>query len=153
MSAKASLADAKLQLDREKQLMATGTTNQAALDTAQSRFDVAQANQQAAEADVATATARLERANVTVQNTRIVAPFSGRVVRKLVEMGEIPGMQGQSPNAVVELVDFGSLVLEADVSEAKIGQVHMGDPAEITLDAYPTARHRGQVVEIRPTVD
>ncbi len=148
-AARANLAEAELQLSREKQLMATNTTNQAALDTAQSRSDVARANVQAAEADVATARARAERAQVTMDNTRIVAPFSGRVVRKLVETGEIPNQQ----NAVVELVDFNTLVLEADVSESKIGQVRLDDPAEMTLDAYPTVRHRGQVAEIRPTVD
>src|SRR5262249_33518238 len=129
-------------------------TSAAALDTAQSRFEVAEATLKAAEAEVKSAAARYANAQVALKNTRIIAPFDGRVVRKLAEAGEVPTTVYQSSvNGIIELIDFSSLVVEADVSESRIGSIKLDDPAEITLDAFPNKRLRGQVSEIRPTVD
>jgi len=154
--AKASLADQKQQFEREKNLLASGSTNQAAVDGAQSRYDLAIANVQAAEAEVQTANARMKSNSVAFENTKILAPFAGRVVRKLVEVGEVPsatGSSGATSFGIVELVDFNSLMVEADVSENKISLVKTTTPAEISLDAYAKQRFRGVVQEIRPTVD
>jgi len=153
--AKASLGDAKLQLDRERRLHQAGSSSAAALDAAQSRYDVAVAALQAAEAEVKTANARFANAQITLRNTRITAPFSGRVVHKLAEAGEVPtnALYQSSAGGIIELVDFASLVVEADVSESRIGALKLGGPAEITLDAFPNKRLRGEISEIRPTVD
>jgi HlyD family secretion protein len=153
LAAKAAVNDAKLQLDRERALFQNAATSQAVLDAAQSRYEVAAANLQAAVADVSMAVARRDNADSALRNTRIMAPFAGRVVRKMAEVGEVPSSTTMGPGGVVELVDFSSLVVEADVSEGRISQVQVGAPAEITLDAHPTRRLRGQVTEIRPTVD
>lgn len=151
--ARAGLEEARLQLERERGLHGAGASSQATLETAKSRHDVAEADVQAAEAEVATAAARLDTAETVLRDTRILAPFAGRVVRKLAEVGEVPLGGAGGPGGVVELVDFESLVVEADVSEGRIAQVKLDGPAEITLDAFPTQRHRGRVSEIRPTVD
>ncbi|MDS4070205.1 MAG: efflux RND transporter periplasmic adaptor subunit, partial [Candidatus Competibacter sp.] len=42
---------------------------------------------------------------------------------------------------------------EADVSESNIGQVRVGQPCEIQLDALPDVRLRGRVQTIVPTAD
>jgi HlyD family secretion protein len=152
-AARASLNESKLQLGREKALFASAASSQAALDASQSRHEVAQANLEAAEADVATARARWDNAESSLRNASIVAPFAGRITKKLSEVGEVPGSIVGGVGGVVELVDFSSLVVEVDVSEGRIAQVQLGGPAEISLDAYPTRRLRGQVSEIRPTVD
>jgi RND family efflux transporter MFP subunit len=154
VSSKAALAEAKLQLDRDKHLAGRGAATQASVDTSQSRFDVAEATLLAAEAEVESAAARLANADVALKNTRITAPFTGRVVRKLAEVGEVPTALYQSAaGGILELVDFSSLVLEADVSESRIGSLKIGDPTEVTLDAFPKIRFRGTVSELRPTVD
>lgn len=156
LGAKASLKDARTERDRQKQLRATETVGQAVVDQAEARVSVAEANVAAAEAEAYSARTRIQRAELGVANAKILAPFAGRVVRKLVEVGETPSMStggAVGSQGVVELVDFGSLVVEADVSEAKVGQIAVGAPAEITLDAYTGKRFRGEVTEIRPTVD
>jgi RND family efflux transporter MFP subunit len=48
---------------------------------------------------------------------------------------------------------MGSYQVEADVSETNIGQVRVGQPGEIQLDALPDVRLRGQVQTIVPTAD
>jgi RND family efflux transporter MFP subunit len=154
LGAKSTLAEAKLQLGREKQLLGPGSSTQSMVDSAQSRFEVAEANLHAAEAEVEAAVARVENADVALRNARITAPFSGRVVRKLAEAGEVMSALYQNTvGGIVELVDFGSLVVEADVSEGRIGAIKLGDPAEVSLDAFPNQRLRGVVSELRPTVD
>jgi RND family efflux transporter MFP subunit len=153
-SSRAALAETKLQLDRDKRLAGVGAATQSSLDTSRSRFDVAEASLLAAEAEVQSAAARIANAEVALKNTRITAPFSGRVVRKMAEAGEVPtGLYQSAAGGIVELVDFSSLVVEADVSENRIGLLKLGDPAEVTLDAFPKTRLRGEVSELRPTVD
>jgi RND family efflux transporter MFP subunit len=152
--AKATLGEARLQLDREKRLLGRGGATQASADSAQSRLDIAAATLQAGEADVQSAAARVVSAEVALSYARITAPFSGRIVRKIAEAGEVPTALYQSnTGGIVELVDFASLVVEADVSESRIGAVKAGDPAEVSLDAFPGKRLRGEVSELRPTVD
>jgi RND family efflux transporter MFP subunit len=155
VSAKAALAEAKLQLDRERRLLGHGAATQATVDTMQSRFDIAAATMVSAEADVESAAARVANAQVAVSYARITAPFAGRIVRKMAEAGEVPSnaLYQSTAGGIVELVDFSSLVVEADVSESRIGSVKLGDPTEVSLDAFPGKRFRGEVTELRPTVD
>jgi multidrug efflux pump subunit AcrA (membrane-fusion protein) len=51
------------------------------------------------------------------------------------------------------MADMDTLEVEADVSEASIGRIRVGMPAETQLDAYPEARLAGEVSRIVPTVD
>ena len=54
---------------------------------------------------------------------------------------------------MVDLADMNSLEVEADVSEANIQRVEVGQKAEIILDAYPGVRYDGYVKKIVPTAD
>jgi multidrug efflux pump subunit AcrA (membrane-fusion protein) len=51
------------------------------------------------------------------------------------------------------MADMSTLEVEADVSEGNISKVHVGQPAEIQLDALPETRFRGEVHRLVPTVD
>jgi multidrug efflux pump subunit AcrA (membrane-fusion protein) len=55
--------------------------------------------------------------------------------------------------AVVTMADMSTLEVEADVSEANLSQVSVGQPVEIQLDALPGMRFRGAVNRMVPTVD
>jgi len=58
-----------------------------------------------------------------------------------------------SKGAVVSMADMGTLEVEADVSESSLAKVHVGQPAEIVLDALPDTRFRGHISRMVPTVD
>jgi RND family efflux transporter MFP subunit len=58
-----------------------------------------------------------------------------------------------SKGAVVTMADMSTLEVEADVSEASLSKIKVGQPCEITLDALPDARFRGRISRIVPTVD
>jgi multidrug efflux pump subunit AcrA (membrane-fusion protein) len=51
------------------------------------------------------------------------------------------------------MADLGSLIVEADVSEINLEKVKVGQPCEITLDAFPEERIPGEVHMIVPTAD
>ena len=108
----------------------------------QSRVDAAAAGQRVAEA--------------SLENTYIRAPFSGTVLRKEAEVGEVVAPSvggGLTRGAVVTMADLATLEVEVDVNEAYIARIQSEQQARITLDAYPDTAFRGAVRQIIPTAD
>jgi HlyD family secretion protein len=126
------------------------------LETAESRLRQGEARVQAQQArvDAAVASRRLAEANLA--NTEIRAPFTGTVLRKEAEVGEVVAPSvggGLTRGAVVTMADLTTLEVEVDVNEAYIARVHGGQSARITLDAYPDTAFQGQVRQVVPTAD
>jgi RND family efflux transporter MFP subunit len=96
-------------------------------------------------------------AEATLENTRVRAPFTGTVLRKDAEVGEIVAPSsaggGLTRTAIVTMADLSTLEVEVDVNEAYIAQVVNGQPARITLDAYPDTSFAGRVRQVVPTAD
>jgi RND family efflux transporter MFP subunit len=125
-------------------------------DIAQSRAAQAVARAQAAEARIASAEANLRFARANLENTVIRAPFTGTVLRKEAEIGEVVAPSvggGLTRGAVVTMADLTTLEVEVDVNEAYIARVQKNGPARITLDAYPDTSFRGEVRQVVPTAD
>jgi len=133
-----------------------GLVSEQDLDQAASRAAQADARLNAAEARKRSADAALRIAQAVNENTVIRAPFTGTVLRKEAEVGEVVAPSvggGLTRGAVVTMADFSTLEVEVDVNEAYIGRVHSGWPARITLDAYPDTAFRGRVRQVVPTAD
>ena len=125
-------------------------------DMAQSRAAQAAARAQAAEARIASADANRRFARANLENTVIRAPFTGTVLRKEAEIGEVVAPSvggGLTRGAVVTMADLTTLEVEVDVNEAYIARDAEGRPARITLDAYPDTAFRGEVRQVVPTAD
>jgi HlyD family secretion protein len=125
-------------------------------EAAQSRAlqGAARVHAQEARVDAALAGVRLAQANL--ENTYVRAPFSGTVLRKEAEVGEVVAPSvggGLTRGAVVTMADLGTLEIEVDVNEAYIARVRGGERARIALDAYPDTAFRGAVRQIVPTAD
>lgn len=102
------------------------------------------------------AKAQVTAAEVSLENTRIRAPFSGTVLTKNAEVGEIVAPMAASVTsrgAVVTMADMNSLQVEADVSESNIEKIKLNQNCEIILDAYPERSYPGYVAKIVPTAD
>ncbi len=149
LSAKAELDDARVDLERAKDLAARKFVAKSVLDQAQARFNKAQAA-------VAVAAANRKGTEVAVDQTRIRAPFDGVVLTKAANVGDIvtPFSSAiDSKGAVVTMADMSTLEVEADVSESNLSKITVGQPCEIALDAFPDLRLRGEVSRLVPTVD
>jgi HlyD family secretion protein len=150
--AQADLAEAERQAR-----VATGLTNekvmaQDSLDAAVSRVRIAQAGVGQARADLGFAQAQLA-------NTRILAPFTGTVVKKMAEVGESvapipPGVNlSTSSGAIVALADLDTLETEVDVSESNVARLVPDQPAEVTVEAFPDRKYRAVLRQVIPTAD
>jgi RND family efflux transporter MFP subunit len=130
--------------------------SQQELDLAQSRAAQAEARVRAAAARKSAAEAGLRMAQANNDNTVIRAPFTGTVLRKDAEVGEVVAPSvggGLTRGAVVTMADLTTLEVEVDVNEAYIARVRNGQRARITLDAYPDTAFRGSVRQVVPTAD
>jgi RND family efflux transporter MFP subunit len=126
------------------------------VETADSRAQQTAARVRAQEARVDAGVAGLNFARANLENTIIRAPFTGTVLRKEAEVGEVVAPSvggGLTRGAVVTMADLRTLEVEVDVNEAYIARVHSGQRAAITLDAYPDTAFRGAVRQVVPTAD
>ena len=126
------------------------------VENADSRARQAEARFGAQSARVDAAAASLRMAQANLENTYIRAPFSGTVLRKEAEVGEVVAPSvggGLTRGAVVTMADLATLEVEVDVNEAYIARIHGGQEARITLDAYPDTAFRGTVRQVVPTAD
>ncbi|TVM03387.1 MAG: efflux RND transporter periplasmic adaptor subunit [Candidatus Brocadia sp. WS118] len=154
--AEAELHDSTVSFHREENLLAKGVTAQAGYDTAMARYKKAKAAVASAKAAVKAEAAALQVANVSVEYTRIRAPFDAVVLTKNADIGDIVTPTGASADAkaaVVTIADMDSLQVETDVSESNLELVKVGQPCEVQLDALPGSRFRGEVHMIVPTAD
>jgi RND family efflux transporter MFP subunit len=126
------------------------------LETYTSRAAGAAGRYNAAVARKRSAEAALRLAQASNENTIIRAPFTGTVLRKDAEVGEVVAPSvggGLTRGAVVTMADLSTLEVEVDVNEAYIARIANGRPARITLDAYPDTTFRGEVRQVVPTAD
>jgi RND family efflux transporter MFP subunit len=164
-SAEASVIEARSDRDqlardanRSREIRTTNPNllSEQELEAATSRAAQGEARLKAAEARTKSAEAALRMAEANLDNTIIRAPFSGTVLRKDAEVGEVVAPSvggGLTRGAVVTLADLQTLEVEVDVNEAYIARIRGDAPARITLDAYPDTAFRGVVRQVVPTAD
>lgn len=155
-NAEAELEDATLNYARHKALKVSGAVSQQAFDTVEARYKKAVASQTQASFAEGKTEASLRVAEINLDYSFIRAPFDGVILTKNADEGEIVAPFGASMNAkaaVATMADLGSLMVEADVSEASLEKVKLGGAVEIRLDALPNERFPGKVHMIVPTAD
>jgi len=148
--------DAARALSRARDLVSQGIIAQADYDVAEARYNRSVSAAAGAQANIRAAQSALLGAEASLDYTLIRAPFDGVVLTKNADVGDIVSPLAAAANAkaaVVTLADMSSLQVEADVSEANLGKVRVGQPCEILLDALPEARFRGVLHTIVPTAD
>ncbi|MDP8921776.1 MAG: efflux RND transporter periplasmic adaptor subunit [Chloroflexota bacterium] len=125
---------------------------QAQVDQAQaalaSRQNPTPEDVQIAAAGLDQAVAALEAARVNQAETVVRAPFDGVVAQRLVSPGATVGTN----TPIVSLVSR-DVEIVIQVEEARIGQVERGQPAQISVAAFPDQAFAGTVASISPTAD
>lgn len=144
--AQAALNEAEREYARQSALWKQGVASRAGYD--------------AAEAQLKAARARVDQIKINMRDMVVRAPFDGTIATKSTEVGEVISsvimgqVAGTLPaGAICTLVDLDTLEVEADVNEGSIGQLREGQPAEVTVDAFPGKKWRGVLRQIIPTAD
>jgi RND family efflux transporter MFP subunit len=151
-TARANLAEISQQVERERALVASGAVGKANLDNLVARESALKETVRAAEAETTVAQADVGTVGVGLKDRIIIAPISGRIVTKPATIGEFVGGIG-NVGLVAEIVDFESLMVEADVPEPRLHLVKVGGPCEIILDAYPNKRFRCEASQLGQRVN
>jgi membrane fusion protein (multidrug efflux system) len=111
-------------------------------------YEHAEAAAQRASAVVRAAEQRLRETALQRGETVLTAPFGGVIARRLRE----PGDMGIAGEPVVILHDPSALRLEATIPAACSGQISIGDPATVRIDALKTSLE-AKIGEIVPAAD
>jgi HlyD family secretion protein len=106
-----------------------------------------------ANSGVVNAKANLDLARQALEDATVKAPAEGVVIDKLVSEGTVIASATGSVSGgttLIHMADLGVVRIRALFNETDIGNVHAGEPANVTVDAYPDRRFSGVVEKIEP---
>ncbi len=131
----ATLKNAQLVLDRQRQLTLSGNTTKANVDSAEAARD--------------TAAASVERVRALIAQKKIVAPFAGRLGIRKVDLGQYvsPG------TSLITLQELDLLFVDFPVPEQALAELKPEQTVEVMVDTFPGRIFRGKVETIDARVD
>ena len=121
-------------------------------DKMETDYDSAQAELKFCQAQVKEKEANLAMARQNFKDTITYAPFSGFVVEKLMEEGEVSNWVTYQWE-VFHLQDISTVKIECPIAETKIPFLYPGKETEIEVDAYPEETFTGKITALNPKVD
>jgi len=141
-SSESQLNYAKLTYERTKQLYESNAATLAAYQEAQNTYTQAQMSKKNAQA-------AYDQALVDLAYAEIYSPIDGVVLDRAVEVGQTVAASFSTPTLFTLANDLTKMQVEADVDEADIGQVKVGQKVTFTVDAYMEDIFNGTVNQIR----
>jgi cobalt-zinc-cadmium efflux system membrane fusion protein len=147
--AKADEVLSRKALDRAQLLYDRGAIAAKDLETAQDTEDKAKVDVQNAEHRVQILGADPAHPSTLID---LRAPVSGTIVEQNVAGYEGVKSLDNTPN-LFTIADLGQVWVVCDVFENDLGEVHMGDSAEIRLNAFPDRAFKGKVADISRVLD
>jgi HlyD family secretion protein len=123
---------------------------EAGLAQAEARVAQAKAQKESADKHISQSEANLTRVSDVLQKTTYEAPFDGVITNLPVREGEtvVIGIQNSPGSTLMTIADMSVITAEVKVDETDIVNVHLGQPAEVTIDAIPHKTFHGTVSEI-----
>mgnify|MGYP000330219164 CR=1 FL=1 len=149
LKAEAALTDTKRNLERARQLYSKNLIAQSEVDTAETNYDTARASVSAAKSQILQAEASLKLARTNLRYTNILSPVDGIVISRNVDVGQTVAASFQTPTLFSIAQDLTKMQIDANVDEADIGKIKVGQDVEFTVDAYPDSPFKGKVWQIR----
>lgn len=163
----ASLEEAKRDLRRKKELLESQDISQATFDQAQCKVDELKAQYAAAghtlesaelnlvvlQHNLEAAEARIAQAREALSYTTITSPIAGVVTRVNAEVGEMvmTGTMNNPGTVILEVADLSQMLVVAQVDEADIGELKVGQQAKVYVQAFADIEFKGVVDSIALT--
>jgi HlyD family secretion protein len=152
----ASLDQAKQAYDRNKKLFDDKVISRSEFEqyettykSAQANFNAARQNIRGLEAGVRTAQTGLSSANKNLGRTTLVAPMNGVISSLSIKKGErVAGNAFSLGTEMMRVADMSVLEVRVDVGENDVVKVHLGDSADVEVDAYNNRKFKGVVTQI-----
>jgi HlyD family secretion protein len=141
-SAQADVTLKQQNLERKKILVPLRAASQLDLDQAVAELAQAQAT-------VTVQQAALQSAQANLNYCSITAPVNGIVIARKVDEGQTVIAAMSTPVLFTIAQDITKMNITADVSEADIGQVRVGQPVDFDVEAFPNDVFHGVVAQVR----
>jgi RND family efflux transporter MFP subunit len=155
--AEATLAQNQRDVKRDEDLVTRKLVSEQAVEQARTQVQTQTAQVESQRKQIDLAEANVRAAQVQLDYCTVRAPFTGVVIAKAAQVGEIVSPLsaggGFTRTGIGTLVDMDSLEIEVDVNEAYINRVQPGQRVESVLNAYPDWRIPSHVIAIIPTAD
>ena len=132
----------KRNFERNKTLIEEKVIAQSDFDQSQTDFETAQANERSARS-------ALDRAIINLRYATIVAPVSGVVISRNVDIGQTVASSFSTPTLFSIANDLTKMQLQASIDEADIGKIKVGQDVTFKVDAYMDQSFGGIVRQIR----
>ena len=139
--AKATVTQDSLTLKRYRALAKHNAIAPQTLDTAIA--DLARAR-----ASVKLAEAQAEQFKTQIGRATIRSPINGVVLDRKVEAGQTVAATFQTPVLFTLASDLSEMELDVDIDEADVGEVHAGQDATFTVDAYPNKTFHAKLISV-----
>jgi HlyD family secretion protein len=114
-----------------------------------SEYDIQLSNYKVAQNTVQVAEGDLSKANINLNLATITAPISGVIISRNVDVGQTVAASFSTPTLFTIANDLKKMQLQANVDEADIGQVQIGQDVFFNVDAYPEETFTGNVQQLR----
>src|SRR6266496_284468 len=141
-NAQAALELAKLNASRTQELFARKTSSQADVDQAMASLHQAEAN-------VKIKQGALDKAKADLDHCTITSPIDGVVISRSVDVGQTVAASLQAPVIFQIANDLTKMQIDANVAEADVGVLEVGQDVDFTVDAFPMRTFHGKVVQVR----
>jgi HlyD family secretion protein len=142
--ARAESAAALLRAAETQELVGT-----AAMQSAEAAVKMSIAGLQTAVAEVKRRRAALNLARVDLERTTIRAPIDGVVINRSIEKGQTVAASLEAPTLFTLARDLRNMEVYAQLDQADIGRIRVGQRVSFAVDAYPDRIFHGRVEEIR----
>lgn len=146
---KAAAAKAKLELERATLRLAESDQKRAKAlyeqdASSTERYDKAVSTYEVSLAQVKLAEEQLRQAELNLGYTTVMAPASGYVTRKSVQIGN----QVQTGQPLMAIVDLDNLYVVANYKETEMERIRPGQEVTMTIDSFPGKKFKGKVDSI-----
>ncbi|WP_373187032.1 efflux RND transporter periplasmic adaptor subunit [Halopseudomonas sp.] len=141
---------ARLQAERQQNLIALDATSQESVESAEATLRSAKAQIAAIKAQIRQTESTLRGDQADLDYTRIHAPMTGTVVQQLANQGQTLNANQTAP-VVVQVADLSTMTVRTQVSEADISRLEVGMPAYFSTLGRPDRRWEGTLRQILPT--
>jgi len=147
-TSEATVSETKERRDRALALFGRGIVSAQDRQTAEADYARAVASVAKAKADVENAAAQVQLHQTSLDKAAVRSPIDGVVLDRRVEPGQTVAASFQTPVLFTLASDLAMMELKVDIDEADIGQVHEGQSATFTVDAFPQRRFDAKLTSL-----
>src|ERR1041385_5280533 len=143
--AKLELAKAERDFKRAQKLLTSKLIAQEVFDDSKTTFELAKNSLERSQRDLAITEEHLTK-------TKVRAPFDCTILTRPVSMGQaVSGSGGfNSGTEVLTIADLNSMIINAQVNQADVPRLKVGEAVEVSIEAVPGLKATGVVERISP---